>query len=254
MVRSCFTRLMNADLEKLVLLQRVESEQRANEAQQAEIPRARAEFERRLLDERGRLDAAREALSDSQKNRRALEGSLQDLETKRSKYKGQLMDVKTNKEYTAVLHEIEGVEREIRGIEDKILVDMEAAEGRGAEVKAEEAAFKAVEEKAAAESKALDVRDKALKERAATLAAERGTAAGAVPTPLLELYTRIARHRGSGVSEARDGTCSACRVKLRPQMFVDLKMHDEVIMQCPSCNRILHYVESEVPAPAASGK
>ena len=34
--------------------------------------------------------------------------SVQDLETKRSKYKGQLMDVKTNKEYTAMLHEIEG--------------------------------------------------------------------------------------------------------------------------------------------------
>ena len=39
---------------------------------------------------------------------------MQDLETKRSKYKGQLMDVKTNKEYTAMLHEIEGVERDIR--------------------------------------------------------------------------------------------------------------------------------------------
>ena len=67
---------------------------------------------------------------------------LQDLETKRSKYKSQLMDVKTNKEYTAMLHEIEGVERDIRAREDQILAEMERAEGLAAEVKAEEAEFK----------------------------------------------------------------------------------------------------------------
>ena len=60
--------------------------------------------------------AAREALDELPEGPpRAYEGELQDLEAKRSKYKGQLMDVKTNKEYTAMLHEIEGVEREIRG-------------------------------------------------------------------------------------------------------------------------------------------
>ena len=57
------------------------------------------------------------------------------------------MDVKTNKEYTAMLHEIEAVEREIRGREDQILVEMEKAETLAAEIKREEAAFKAVEER-----------------------------------------------------------------------------------------------------------
>ena len=70
---------------------------------------------------------------------------MQDLETKRSKYKGQLMDVKTNKEYTAMLHEIEGVEREIRAREDLMLAEMEKAEGLTAEVKREEGDFKVVE-------------------------------------------------------------------------------------------------------------
>jgi predicted nucleic acid-binding Zn-ribbon protein len=249
---------MNADLAKLVLLQRVESDQRANEAQLAEIPKAKQGLEKRVADERRALDSAREALAESQKSRRALEASLQDFETKRAKYKGQLMDVKTNKEYTAVLHEIEGVEREIRGVEDKILVDMESAESRAAAVRAEETTFKGHEDEGKAEAAKLDAQARALGERATVLAGERAAAAAAVPESLLELFTRISRHRGSGISEARDGGCSACRVKLRPQMFVDLKMHDDVIMQCPSCNRILYYVEAEAPAPvvapAASGK
>ncbi len=244
---------MNADLEKLILLQRIESEQRVNEGQREEIPRLRADQEQRLADERRRLDAAREALAESQRRRRALEGSLQDLEAKRSKYKGQLMEVKTNKEYTAVLHEIEAVEREIRAIEDKILQEMEDAEARAAEVKAEEEAFRVIEVETGGKMKAFDTLERSLEERSKALASERSAAADAVPPPLLELFNRVARHRGTAVSEARDGICSACRVKLRPQLFVDLKMQ-ETIIQCPSCNRILYYVEAEVTAPAASGK
>jgi predicted nucleic acid-binding Zn-ribbon protein len=58
----------------------------------------------------------------------------------------------------------------------------------------------------------------------------------------------VARLRGVAVAEARDGMCQLCRVKLRPQMFVDLK-RNEGIIQCPSCSRILFY---EAPAPAAT--
>ena len=37
-------------------------------------------------------------------------------------------------------------------------------------------------------------------------------------------------------------------MKLRPQMFMDLKRNDE-IAQCPSCSRILYY-EPPVPVEA----
>ena len=45
-----------------------------------------------------------------------------------SRLKDQLMAVKTNKEYTAMLHEIQIVEEQIRGEEDKILEIMEELE------------------------------------------------------------------------------------------------------------------------------
>ena len=47
------------------------------------------------------------------------------------------------------------------------------------------------------------------------------------------------------VAEAKDDTCQLCHVKLRPQMFVDVKLNDQLI-QCPSCSRIL-YFEPEPP-------
>jgi hypothetical protein len=239
---------MNADLESLIRLQRAESELRRNEAERGEIPRQRGEQEARLAEERSRVEAVRSALEACQKTRRQHETELQDLEARRSKYKGQLMEVKTNKEYTAMLHEIETVEREIRAREDQILADMERAEGLAADLKREEERYKAAEEAGRRESRKLDERSRALEEEAGRLAAQREQMASRIPERLLDLFQRVARLRGVAVAEARDGMCQLCHVRLRPQMFVDVKRNEDVL-QCPACSRILYF---EPAAPAAS--
>ena len=239
---------MNPDLEKLVQLQKADAELRRVETALQEVPRQRAEAEGLLKQERQRLDQAKEALAESQKARRQHEGGLQDLETKRSKYKGQLMDVKTNKEYTAMLHEIENVEREIKAREDQILVEMERAEGLTAEIKQEEVVFKAAEERHRTLARTLEERQKALDAERTELTKSRDAVAQGLGGDLLELYGRVARLRGSAVAEARDEMCQVCHVKLRPQMYMNLK-HNAEIVQCPACNRIL-YFEPPVPVVA----
>jgi hypothetical protein len=239
---------MNADLAKLIALQRAEGDVRRVELSLADVPRIRGEMEAALAAERGRLDAARGALGEAQKTRKAHESALQDLEVKRSKYKGQLMDVKTNKEYTAMLHEIETVEREIREREDQILAEMEKAEVLGGDVKREEGLFKAEEEKSRTQGKALDERERALKDEQKKIVAERDAIAATVPAEAMELFQRVARLRGIAVAEARDDMCQQCHVKLRPQMYVEVKRNDSIV-QCPSCMRILYY---EPPAPVVA--
>ena len=242
---------MHADLEKLIALQQAEVELRRVEGQLADVPRSRAELDTRLAAERARLDASRAALAESQKARKQHEGALQDLEAKRSKYKGQLMEVKTNKEYTAMLHEIEGVEREIREREDHVLAEMERAESLAGEVKAEEGLFSEVEQKSRAEGQALKAQEGKLEEERKRLKAVRDATAATVPEDAMELFQRVARLRGVAVAEARDDMCQLCHVKLRPQEYVELK-RNESIVQCAHCSRILYYVPTApavVPGP-----
>ncbi len=239
---------MHADLEKLIALQQAEVELRRVEGQLADVPRARAGLEAGLAAERARLDTVRASLADSQKSRKQHEGALQDFETKRSKYKGQLMEVKTNKEYTAMLHEIEGVEREIREREDQVLAEMERAETLAADVKSEEGLFKAVEEKSRAEGQALQSQEGKLEDERKRLQAARDAIAATVPEDAMELFQRVARLRGVAVAEARDDMCQVCHVKLLPQLYVDLK-RNESIVQCAHCGRILYYVPT---APAVA--
>jgi predicted nucleic acid-binding Zn-ribbon protein len=238
---------MNPDLEKLVRLHHVESDLKRVDAELATIPRLRQEIEDRLARDRSHLDAAKAALEGSQKARKQNETAVQDLETKRSKYKGQLMEVKTNKEYTAVLHEIEGVERDIKAREDVILEEMEKAEALAQDVKREEADFKAVEFDAKKEKADLDARAAALGGEAQRLKAERDAMAASVPEEALALYTRVAKQRGSGVAEARDGMCQACHVRMRVQIWVEVKKNEQ-LFQCESCSRVVFY---EPPPPIA---
>jgi predicted nucleic acid-binding Zn-ribbon protein len=238
---------MIPDLEGLIRLQSVESELRRTEGDLAQLPVRQAELEARLAAERGRLDSLKGSLDTSQKSRKREEGVLQDLEGKRSKYKGQLMDVKTNKEYTAMLHEIEGVEREIRNREDQILAEMESAETFAAELKKEEEVFRKEETRHKQDVAALEGQRRELSARRERLAAEREQVEATISSDTRELFHRVARLRGVGVAAARDGRCQECHLLLRLQMYSDLKRND-VITQCPQCNRILYY---EAPTPVS---
>ena len=239
MLESAFA--MNPDLDKLIHLQHAESELRRVETVLSELPHRRQEVEAALAEEGRRLDALREGLDGSQKARRRLEGELQDLETKRSKYKGQLMDVKTNKEYTAMLHEIEAVEREVRGREDLVLGEMEKAEGLTIDVKREEEVVRGAETASRARLRELEDEGRKLQEQASRLTTDRDVVAASLNPDVRTRFYRVAKLRGTGVSEARDDRCSECHMKMRPQMFVDLKKNDELV-ECPQCSRILYYV------------
>ena len=231
---------MNPDLEKLIRLHQAESELKRLDAELGDVPRLQGELDERLARDRGRLEAAREALETSQKIRRQNETEVQDLETRRSKYKGQLMEVKTNKEYTAMLHEIETVEREIGSREDQILEEMERAEALNGDVAREETAFKTVEEEARVEGAELDARQARLEDERKRVATERDRVTETIPEGPLNLYQRVAKLRGSGAAEARDGKCQACHVTLRPQVWVELKVGEQ-IFRCDACNRIVYY-------------
>jgi predicted nucleic acid-binding Zn-ribbon protein len=144
-----------------------------------------------------------------------------------------------------MLHEIESVEREIRGLEDQILVEMESAENLAVEAKNEEGIFKQTDEKLRGEMKVLDDRARALTAEAEKLKAERDRVAATVNEDLLARFERIAKKRGSAVAEAKDGTCQECHVKLRLQLYSEIKRNED-ITECPACSRILYY---EPPVP-----
>jgi len=239
---------VDADLERLIQLQALDTQAAEARRKQTTIPEAQRALDSKLEGARRRVAAEKERLDANQAARRAVEKDLTAVQTRLARYKDQLMEVKTNREYHAMQHEIEMAQQEVRRLEDLMLERMLEADEITAALKDAEAALKAAEAQIRQEHAELD---RELEEAAATIARtqqEREALVAGIPTQLLGLYEQIARvRRGVAVVPARDGLCSECHVRLRPQVFAEVRQNNAII-QCESCQRILYYV----PPPAAA--
>jgi hypothetical protein len=199
------------------------------------------------------LAAAEGAVSDSQKQRRDLEGDLQDLETQKSKYNQQLMQVKTNDAYKAMQHEIAGVDRKIGDVEEKILLLLEEADVTERRVKEERISLEGRRKEAEKRKAAIGDDRAKVEQEAARVSTELKTAREGLSAEALNLFERIAGSRnGIALARALDERCQECKVRLRPQAYQLIKKGDNLI-QCDSCQRILYYVESPTADTPAQG-
>jgi len=240
---------MNPNLERLIALQRLDSARQAAERRIAEEPGQQKTFDARLEDARGKVAAAKERLAQSQTDRRAVEKDVAVHQGRLSKFRDQAMAVKTNQEYHAIQHEIAFAESEVKALEDRILERMLEADDLAALVKQAETALAADQKAIEAERRALSTEVSALKESFERLGAERAAIIKELDPRALSIFETVARRlNGIALAEARQGICTICHVRLRPQVFNHVRLNDEII-QCDSCQRILYFVPG---APAAA--
>jgi len=240
---------MSPDLERLIRLQQLDSTIDQATRTVAAHPQRLADADARLGEAQDALDAATQRLKDSQDARRTIEKEAAVFQGRVSKFKSQLSEVKTNREYQAMQHEIETAQRELSAAEERVLERMMDADAIAADIKQAEAAL-------AVQKKEVDEEKRALKQELATMEASlaqasQGRAAllADIEPRLIALYEQVARVRkGVAISLAtRDGLCSVCHVRLRPQVFQIVRQNDGIV-QCDSCQRILYYVP---PPPLA---
>ena len=187
------------------------------------------------------------------KERKDLEGEVKVIQEKITKHKDQLYQVKTNEQYRAMLKEIEGEEGNTRKIEDQILEKMIEAEDIQKHIQEAAARLEGEKARVAAEIKRLeDERQKHMDERE-HLQARRKEVTANLTDSVLALYERIRTYRtGAAVAEVRDGLCTACNVRLRPQVYNEIRT-SEAVMTCENCSRILYYIEPPGGEQTAGG-
>jgi uncharacterized protein len=231
---------MLPDVQNLIALQQADREILRLKEEIAALPKRVAAIEERLAGTKAILEKAKTAVKADEAARRKFESAISDQQQKISKYRDQSLAVKTNEQYKALLHEIQFAEQDIRANEDKILELMVNAEIREKDVKAAEAKLRA--EMAEIEKEKIDARQRTAEDEKelAEWNAKRDTARAGVDADLLRQYDRVAKHRGSGLSEARDHKCLACQVMLRPQTYNEVRAGAQVVV-CESCQRILFY-------------
>jgi hypothetical protein len=239
---------MNADLEKLIELEKVDREAARLSEEVAGLPRRVATIEEKLAEHKAAVEKAKGGIKGNEANRRQLEADIKGFQEKIAKYRSQSSSVKTNDEYRALMHEVEFAEKQISGSEDKILELMLGMETEEKALKVAEAELKTESADVEKEKNAARVRTAEDEKLLVGLKEKRAQLRTSVDDTILQHYDRVMRQRKSAIAEAREQKCMACFVMLRPQTWQEIKGNTQIIT-CNSCGRILYYDPTHEPAP-----
>jgi hypothetical protein len=238
--------MMDEQLNLLIQLQEIDSTLRALVEQKKKLPEILAELGRRREANKANLEQVRENLQLAQKAKRDRDKDLEVEVQKVEKLKARTAEIKNNKEYQALLKEIDTAEQANKAIEDEILGLMEKIDTASAGITAaenqsqeEENALRAEQVKIEAEFEKIenDVR--------ATEQSRQDLASRIQPVVYARYQKLLGTKAGIAISEARGESCSGCYMSIPPQVFVNVKKNENII-SCPNCGRILFFKETIV--------
>ncbi|HKZ01577.1 MAG TPA: C4-type zinc ribbon domain-containing protein [Pyrinomonadaceae bacterium] len=245
---------MKAELQQLVALQTLDTSIRRLERELESIPDRRAEIENEFDQRASDIRALENQRNESRQTRARLEAETVEQRRRAERAERNLMSSKKQDEYTAAIREADAARKQISTIETQILEQMEIFEQAEAALKERAQEIANLNSDREERLKAFDEETGSRTDQLATARAERERLFNSLSKPISSLYNRIsARIRdGIAVAEARNGSCTACFMALRPQIMAEVRRGAEVIT-CDNCSRILYYAgetSATSPAPA----
>ncbi len=234
---------MHPDLEKLMVLQGYDLEAKRLRDEMTALPRLVATLETQAKNTVGQRAVVLDLIAKEEALRRRQESDVKDLQQKIARARQKVDNATTTVQVTALEHEITFAEQAISKLEDAELESMERSEELDAQKLVADKAVEAAEAKLATEKQRAGETIAADKIALAAVEEKRVAQRAEIGEEALSLYDRIAKAKGTGIAEAVNQQCSACRMMVRPQRWNDLRNRDNdtEMMTCESCGRLLFY-------------
>ena len=230
----------------LVELQKADARLQELQRLQEELPRKIESIAQEIQKGQEELKEAEERFDGIKLQRRKKEHDLDVENDKINKSKNKLLEVKTNKEYQALLKEIDMVRQNNGILEEEILVLMEQMDDGAAAIAKEKAEFQAREEELSRRKQQTQEQLDGLEIETERLQSERETAAAAIEANHFNLYEALRkRNHGLAVVPVNGGACKGCFLNIQPQLYNEILKFGNVT-HCPHCQRFI-YVEPEAP-------
>jgi predicted nucleic acid-binding Zn-ribbon protein len=236
----------------LMKIQELAIEVQSSHAVVAGAPAKIEEAEGRFRERNAEYVEIKERYDAIDADRRARTLELGALEETRKHFQDSLMQVKNQREYAAVLKEIDAAKAGIGQHEEAILAGMDEVDTLKADLDARAAHIES--ERTIVEKERDDV-EAAVKDALARIeraTAERAEIEATLPAALVANVKRVEEGRkGIFLVKAERESCSACHVRLRPQVYQEIKLATKIHM-CGSCRRYLYAEAALTPPPVSS--
>jgi len=232
---------LREQLKLLWELQKIDLELRGIKEEKDRYPKEIKKLDEKQKIEKERIQKEREKIESLEKTRRQKEGHLNTEQEKIKRAEGRMSEVKTNKEYQALLSEIDTIKEANSRIEEEILQVMDEIDELKKDLSKREKEMGSTLEKIEGEREKLQEKtaqgEKAWSERVE----RRELLSKQIESKLVKLYNTLKEKRqGVGVVSVKNETCQGCFLNVPPQMFIEVQKNNALV-RCPHCNRILYW-------------
>ena len=244
---------MRAELEKLIDLQKTDTNIRRlkQQIETAETRRAdiEQEFEQHAFSIR-EIQGKRDKLH---AERADLEKQIAENKTYLERADRNLKHAQNQKEYETAMRETDALQKQIAAFETQIVEKMTGIEEVEKELDERAEEISSIDAKRAAALNEFETGLNASKKDFEADTKKREAVFETLPAQLASIYNRMAQRSRDGIAVAAvvNGSCSACFMSLRPQMQVEVRKGDQIIT-CESCTRILYTPSKEETNEAAA--
>jgi len=184
-------------------------------------------------------------INDLKKQYRDYESDIQLNLEKEQKIQAKLRSVKNNKEYQALLKEIEDVRGKNSEIEDKMIEFLDQMDVTEKIISTKKDEYINIFERAENEKENIKQNAEARKKRLAELEMENAKVSKLLDPELLKKYLIIKEQNQGGIAvvPVKDAVCHGCNVNIPPQLYNELFRCDSLRF-CPNCQRIIYIKDS----------
>lgn len=230
---------MNGDLDLLLRLQNIDYDLGELERSKEYIPDMMDNLRREIDDSRQKLDITKQELERARLEQKDVELRLLERQEKLKKLQERMMAIKTNKEYDALVSEIDQVKRDIGELETREMSLMEFIENHEKEIQGLAEKADAVSGVNTDQLHSLQQQIDSVGSKIEEKTHERLTVVTQISRQAMSIYDRIRRGKGSAVVvTVKKRACGACFKALPPQKIQEIKIGDHIIT-CDSCGRML---------------
>jgi uncharacterized protein len=233
---------LKAQLSFLIELQKIDLKIGEITVKRKELPEKIAQMDEEFMAMTVSMEESRSKLEELNKRRGDKEDKLKRGVDSLKKTKDRLLEVKTNKEYQAILKEIETIEKKNSDNEDEIITAMEDLDNIKSVLKTNEKDFddrrsryESEKQKIAQEISQLDVDLADCQQKSSDLRRQ-------VRSELQKKYEIIKGARnGLAVVSVWKEVCGGCHMNIPPQLYIELQRSVD-LLSCPNCNRIIYWI------------
>lgn len=237
---------MAATLDALNVLQQVELKLGALRSKVANKRRQVKLYETRVAKLQKDIEVKKQTIKTKQAAMAELELDIRSHDDEIAKLRQALNRSKTNKEYAAILTQINTDKADTSKLEDRVLEMMNELETLRSECEAVQRQLTGDQERLEQAQKEADAFERSVQSELESLEAERAAAAAEVPPEALNVFERVAGyHDGQALAmvvqphpKRQEFICDGCKMTVTLEQFASIQKRDHIQL-CHNCGRVL---------------